>query len=146
MSEFRSFFGKVLHAIYSRPLNTLKKCYKETLENVRGNIGDAFIWVAVDETMDSVGLFIANLVAGKLDIEVLSNLHLISSKILHHTNHPTVARFGNGGLPVLWHTGIHEQKVLILCSDAVVRMLKAATVLKVFDTNLINFTRLAHGL
>jgi hypothetical protein len=41
-------------------------CYEDTLENIRGNIGDAFIWVVVDETMDSMGCFIANLVAGKV--------------------------------------------------------------------------------
>jgi hypothetical protein len=37
-------------------------CYEETLENIRGNIEDAFMWVAVDETMDFVRRFIANLV------------------------------------------------------------------------------------
>jgi hypothetical protein len=51
------------------------------------------IWVAVDETTDSVNRFITNCVAGKLDIEVPSNPHLICSKVLHHTNHSTVARF-----------------------------------------------------
>jgi hypothetical protein len=71
------------------------------LENIRGNIGDAFIWVAVDETTDSVGHFITNFVAGKLDIEVPSNPHFICSKILHHTNHPTVARFLDDRLTVL---------------------------------------------
>jgi hypothetical protein len=42
------------------------------LENIRGNIGGAFTWVAVDETMHPFGYFIANLVAGMLDIEVPS--------------------------------------------------------------------------
>jgi hypothetical protein len=45
------------------------------LENIWGNIGDGFIWVFVDKTTDSMGHFIANLVAGKLDIEVPSNPH-----------------------------------------------------------------------
>jgi hypothetical protein len=93
-------------------------CYEETLENIRGNIGDAFIWVAVDETMDSMGCFIVNLVAGKLDTAVPSNPHLICSKVLHHINHSTVARFVNNRLKVLRPTRVHE-KVLILNSDAV---------------------------
>jgi hypothetical protein len=67
--------------------------YEETLENTGGNIGDSFIWVFVDETTDSVGRFTANLVAGKLDIKVPSNPHLICSKVLHHANHSTIARF-----------------------------------------------------
>jgi hypothetical protein len=45
-------------------------CYGETLENMRATIGDAFTWVAVDETTDSMGRLIANIVAGKLGIEV----------------------------------------------------------------------------
>jgi hypothetical protein len=61
-------------------------CYEETLENIRGNTGDAFIWVDVDETT-SMGCFILNLVAGKLHTEVPSNPHLIYSKVLPHINH-----------------------------------------------------------
>jgi hypothetical protein len=47
-------------------------------------------------------------------------------------------------LKVLWPVGVHV--VLILYSDAVAYMLKAATVLKVFCPNLIHFTCLAQGL
>jgi hypothetical protein len=42
--------------------------------------------------------------------------------------------------------GVHEEKVLILYSDAAAYLLKAATALKVFYPNLIHFTCLAHGL
>jgi hypothetical protein len=120
-------------------------CYEETLENITGNIGDALIWV-VNETTDPMGCFIMSLVAGKLDTEVPSNPHLFYSEVLHHTYHSTVARFVNDGLKVLWPTGIREEKVLILFSDAVAYMLKAATSLKMFYPNLIHFTCLAHGL
>jgi hypothetical protein len=93
-----------------------------------------------------VGRFIANLVAGKLDIEVPCNPHLICSKILHRTNHSAVARFVNHVFKVLWPTGAHEEKVLILYSDAAACMLKTATALKVFYHNLIHFTCLVLGL
>jgi hypothetical protein len=109
-------------------------------------MGDAFIWVAVNETTDSMGCFIANLVAGKLDIEVPYNPHLICSKVLRHIDHSTVSGFVSDGLKILWPTGVHEEKVLILNSDAAAYMLKAATVLKVFYPNLIHFTCPAHGL
>jgi hypothetical protein len=56
------------------------------------------MWVAVDESTDSMGCFIANLVAGNLDTEVPSNSHLIFSEVLGHTNHSPVARFVNDGL------------------------------------------------
>jgi hypothetical protein len=82
--------------------------------------------------MDSMAHFIVNLVAGKLHIEVPSNLHLNCLKVLHHTNHSTLARFVNDGFKVLWPTGVHEEKVLILYSNDAAYMLKAAIALKVF--------------
>jgi hypothetical protein len=121
-------------------------CYEETLENVRCNIGDAFIWVAVDETMDSVGRFIANIVAGKLDIEVPSNSHLICSNVLHDTNHSTLERFVNDGIKLLWPNGDHEEQVVILYSDTAAYMMKAAIAFKLFYYNLIHLTCLANGL
>jgi hypothetical protein len=88
------------------------------VENIRGNIGDAFIRVSVVETADSMGRFITNLMAGKLNIEIPSNPHFICSEVLHHINHSTVARFVNDGLEVLWPPGVYEKKVLFLYSDA----------------------------
>lgn len=44
----------------------LDVCYEETLNYIREDVGDAFIWVPVDEMTDVVGCFIANLVS-KLD-------------------------------------------------------------------------------
>jgi hypothetical protein len=116
------------------------------LENIRGNIRDAFIWVAVDETTDSMSHFIANLLAGNLNIEVPSNPHLIYPKVLHHRYHSTVRRFVNYGLKILWSTRFLEEKLPILYSDVVSYVLKAATALKVFHPNLIYFTCLPHGL
>jgi hypothetical protein len=107
---------------------------------MRGHIGDAFMWVAVDETTDSVGRFIVNFVEAMLDIDVPSNPHLICSQIMHHTNHSTVARFVNDGLKALLPTGANDEKVLILYSDAAAYMLKAATALKGFCPNSIHFT------
>jgi hypothetical protein len=94
----------------------------------------------VDETTDSASRFTANLVAGKLDIEVPSNTHFICSKFLHHTNYSTVAIFVNDGLKVLRPIGVHEKKVLVLYSDAAAYMLKTAAASKVFYPNLIQFT------
>jgi hypothetical protein len=100
---------------------------KKPWKTLEVTLGDAFIWVAVDKTIDSVGRFVVNLVVGKLDTEVPSNPHLICSKVLHHTNNSTVTRFVNDRLKVLWPMGVLE-KVLILYSEAAAYMLKAAIV------------------
>jgi hypothetical protein len=59
MPEFRSFLEKYCkqHIPEQSRLqkHNLPTCYEETLENIRGNIGDAFIWAAVDETTESMG-------------------------------------------------------------------------------------------
>jgi hypothetical protein len=49
------------------------------------------MWVAMDETTDSMCHFVIKLVAGKLDTEVPSNPHFICSIVLDCTNHFTVA-------------------------------------------------------
>jgi hypothetical protein len=123
MPEFWSFLEK--HCKQHTPdQSTIQKhylpiCYEETLENIKGNIGDAVIWVAADEK-NSVGCFIKNLVAGKLVTSVPSNPRLICSEVLHHIDHSTVARFVNDGLGVSWPTEAHKEKVPILYSYAMV--------------------------
>jgi hypothetical protein len=52
----------------------------------------------------------------------------------------------NDRLKMLWPTGVHEKKVLILYSDSAAYMQKAANALKIFYLNLIHFTCLAHVL
>jgi hypothetical protein len=74
---------------------------------MRGNIGNAFVSVAVNQTTDSVCHLIANIVSGNLDIEVLSDTHLICSKVLDDINHSTVARYMNVGLQMLWPSRVH---------------------------------------
>ncbi|KAJ4427020.1 hypothetical protein ANN_26819 [Periplaneta americana] len=126
--------------------NYLHLCYKEALAYVRRYIGSNYIWIAVNETTDIKGCYVVNLVIGKLDGEISPTPFLISSKVLEHTNHATVARFVNDGLKVLWPEGIQEDKVLVLYSDAAAYMLKAGTALRVFYQNKVHFTCLAHGL
>jgi hypothetical protein len=58
------------------------------------------MWFAVNEIMSSVVCFTVNLVAGKLDIEVPSNPHLICSRLLDHTDLFTAAGFVSDGLKV----------------------------------------------
>jgi hypothetical protein len=57
MAEFRSFLEKYCkqHIPHQSTLGKhyLPTCYKETLENIRRYIGDAVVWLPVDETMES---------------------------------------------------------------------------------------------
>ncbi|KAI1695317.1 hypothetical protein DdX_19640 [Ditylenchus destructor] len=44
--------------------NYLKVCYEETMERIKQDIGESFVWVSVDETTDTLGRFVANLLVG----------------------------------------------------------------------------------
>jgi hypothetical protein len=62
MPKVRAFL-ETYHKKHIPDQSTLRKrylpmSYKESLENIRGNLGDAFIWVAVEETTNCVGRFI----------------------------------------------------------------------------------------
>ena len=50
------------------------------------------VWIAIDETTDACGRFIANVLTGKLDKKQPSLSHLIASRQLTATNHATIAR------------------------------------------------------
>lgn len=64
----------------------------QILQNIRDDIGDYPIWLSIDETTDSCGRYIANVVVGKLDPNEPATSHLISSKVLEQTNNSTIAR------------------------------------------------------
>jgi hypothetical protein len=109
MPEFWSFLGKYCKQNIPDQ-STLRKhnlpiYYEESLESIRDNIEDAFIWAY----NGFCGSLYREPCAGKLDIEVLSNPSLICFKALHHTNHPTFAKFVNDGLKALCPTRVHEE-------------------------------------
>ena len=67
-------------------------CSYQALDRIRGDIGEAYVWIAVDETTDACGRFTANVIVGKLDKDSPSEGHLIASKQLEATNHATIVR------------------------------------------------------
>jgi hypothetical protein len=94
--------------------NDLDACYQETIFNIREEIGDSYIWVAVDETTDVLGCFVAKLIVGKLHPEAPCRLFQIFSKVLEQTNHSTVARFVNNGLKIL-RPQVYRRKKCLCC-------------------------------
>jgi len=138
---------------FNRPLpheSTIRKgyldeIYKETIEEIKADIGDSFIWISVDETTDQTGRMMANLIIGKMS-QTASSSHLISCKELDATNHETVSRFVNSSLLSVWPNGYMTEKVLLLVTDAAPYMVKAAKFLKVFYPKMKHLTCLAHGV
>lgn len=116
------------------------------LQEIRDDIGDSNIWLSVDETTDSCGRFIANVIVGKLTENEPGTPHLIISRVLEVTNHSTIARVVRDALRVLWPVQENEEKLLLIVTDAAAYMIKAATALQVFYPKAVHVTCLAHSL
>ncbi|XP_031329760.1 uncharacterized protein LOC116160649 isoform X2 [Photinus pyralis] len=113
--QFRQFLEK--YSLTNIPDRTtlsklyLPKCYNQAISDIRADIGHYNVWICVDETTDSMGRYVANLIVGKLSKDMLTTPHLLSCKVLERTNHCTVARFVNDSLAILWPNGIQYSKV-----------------------------------
>lgn len=125
--------------------NYLDDCYNFAIKNIREDIADHYIWISVDETTNTVGQYVENLIVGKLCENEVTKPHLLCCKELKATNHATIARFVNSGLRILLPNG-NEEKVLLLVTDAAWYMVKAGKKLKLFYENMIHITCLVHGL
>jgi hypothetical protein len=73
-------------------------CYNNILTQIRSDIGQCSVWIAVDETTDTKGRYVANIIVGKLCSDEPAVPHLLAVKFLDKTNHATIARFVNDSM------------------------------------------------
>ncbi|KAF2901076.1 hypothetical protein ILUMI_05132 [Ignelater luminosus] len=71
-----------------------------------------YFYIVVDETTDSRGCYIANLLVGELNPNSSTKPFLVASQELEKTNHTTVARFINDNLKRLFGEYHFEQIAL----------------------------------
>ncbi|GBP97454.1 hypothetical protein EVAR_101206_1 [Eumeta japonica] len=76
--------------------NYLSAIYEEVLSEIRADLSNNLLWISADETTDSCGRYMANLIVGKLSKDP-STPHLVACKVLK-TNHSTIARFINDSI------------------------------------------------
>jgi hypothetical protein len=147
--QFRNFLNKYIdHPIPDE--STLRKtyvniCYQKAMNEIKEKIGKNFIYIVVDETTDTRGLYIANLLVGVMNKNFSGKPYLLASKQLEKTNNETITRFINDSLKLLWTDVGMEQRVLLLLTDAASYMVKAGKSLKIFYTNMIHVTCTAHA-
>ena len=127
--------------------NYVASIYQDVIQKIKSIIGDNYIWFSVDETTDSCGRYVENLIIGVLSDETPSKSYLIRSKELEKTNNNTITRFIHDGLTNFFlPEAVPDEKILLMLSDAAPYMSKAACNLKIFYENLIHCTCLAHGI
>ena len=118
----------------------------KALDSIRQDIAEHHIYVAVDETTDSVGRYMVHIIVGKLDGEAVWSPHLLLCRQLSSTNSSGIARLVDAAMQLLWPDGKHNERVLLLLPDAAPYMVKAGKDLTVFFPNMIHFTCIAHAL
>ncbi|KRX32810.1 hypothetical protein T06_1542, partial [Trichinella sp. T6] len=116
------------------------------MDRVRREVAYNKIWISIDETIDPVGRFVANVVIGTLEADQPSKEYLLTSEVLEKSNSSTIAQLFTSSLAVLWPEGIRHENVLLFVTDAAPYMKKAAGALKVLFPNMLHLTCLAHGL
>jgi hypothetical protein len=132
--------------------STLRKSYvigiyTRVINNIRQQIQNHYVYFVVDETTDSRGRYIANLLVGRLSEGGPSKSYLIACKQLEKTNHVTILRFVNESLMNFFRPEVvPTEKILLMLSDAASYMVKAGHQLKLLYPNLIHYTCLAHRL
>lgn len=126
---------------------TVPYLHEENLIKVREEIGEAKIWMSIDEATDSLGRNIANVVIGKLVGDCAGKGFLIHVSELEKTNASTIVQTVQEALRILWN-GAPEKtdKLLYLVTDSAAYMLKAGKILKMLYPKLLHSTCLSHGL
>lgn len=71
--------------------------------------------ISVNETTDSLGRYVTDLIVGKPNPDAPFRAHLVYTEQLTKTNQETVAHFVNSGLNII---NPNKDKVLIAVTDA----------------------------
>ncbi|KAE9522223.1 hypothetical protein AGLY_017381 [Aphis glycines] len=132
-------------------VSTLRKtyvndCYEDTMNEIRNQILNKKIWVSIDETTDTEGRYVANVIIGTLLTDGPGKKFLIASEVLEKANHTTISKLFDRTLFTLWPNGINHDDVILFVTDAAPYMVKAAKSIQVFYSKMIHITCLAHGL
>lgn len=121
--------------------------YNETIDFIREEIKNQYIWIAIDETIDAVGRYIANAVVGILscDLTLAKKRFLVNTSQLERADATCIANFFDKSLKVLGED-FDRDKVLLFVSDAAPYMKKAAKAIQTFLPKITHVTCIAHAL
>lgn len=148
--QLKSFLGKYT----SREIpsdSALRKTYvndiyEETMKNIREKIKGNKIWVSIDETTDSEGRYVANVIIGTLNTDAPGKTYLLTTEVLEKANYSTIVKLFDHSMFVLWPNGIRHDDVLLFVTDAAPYMVKAGRTLQSLYSKMIHLTCLAHGI
>ncbi|KAE9542367.1 hypothetical protein AGLY_003494 [Aphis glycines] len=147
---FRAFLEKYTHKSIPDESTVRKtyvvRCYEDCINKIRSYCENQKLWISVDETTDSVGRYVANVIVGTLEVGGPGKIFLLNSEILEKANHTSIAKLLDTSLHILWSQGIEHDNILLFLSDAAPYMMKAGRDLKILYSKMKHVSCLAHGL
>jgi len=123
----------------------LPTCYEEIHSRIIAELDSQPFWLGVDETSDSAGRRVANILIGRLDCEAYHPPFLLGCFFIEDGTADAVARTVNNCLHSFW-PNLDSSKFKLMLSDAAAAMIKAGKNLKIFYPSLLSFTCLAHAI
>ena len=125
----------------------LEPLYKQTIDRIRTDLQNQYIWVQIDETEDLKKKKVVNTIIGSLNVDQIQcEKHLIDVRFVERANHSTIIQSVTHALTILWPEGIKFDKFLVLITDAAPYMRLAGEGLKLIYPKLLHITCVAHGL
>lgn len=147
--SFRSFLEKYTqHSVPNE--STLRKgylnnCYDETMKTIRKALQGQRIWISIDETTDTLGRFIGNVIVGVMSGDEPQKSFLLHVEALEKVNHTTIAKLFDDSIKII-DPDFNRDHVLLFVTDAAPYMVKAAKGLQMLYSKMLHVTCLAHGL
>lgn len=132
---FRSFLEKYMVQNRIPDESTIRKnylpqCFEQFMHNVTSSLRNKKIWISIDETTDSAGRFVANVIAGVLFEDKPTEPYLLNVEFLEKTNNTTIAQLFDDSIKLI-DPKFNRDNVLLLVSDAALYMIKAGKTIKV---------------
>jgi len=86
-------------------------------------VNDQKLWICIDKTIDSVRLYVINIIIGILQPQDFGKTYLILTEYLDKVNNSTIFQLFDKSIHILWPNVIHED-VLLFVLDAALYMKK----------------------
>ncbi|KAL4112216.1 hypothetical protein QTP88_016047 [Uroleucon formosanum] len=144
--DLLKYTGKIISAVTTLRKGYVDEIYDETLIKIINAVIDKKMWVAIDETTDSLGRFVANIIIGTLKTDKPGQTFLLNSEVLPITNNSTIAKLFDDSMHILWPEGVRHNDVLLYLSDAAPYIVKSGNAIKIFYLKVIHVTCIIHGL
>lgn len=69
----------------------MRKIYKNDIEEICNDLKENLVWITADETIDSCGRYIANLIVGTMKLETFPSYFVSCKELEKKTKHCTMA-------------------------------------------------------